>query len=198
MSLASPRALFLSGFIFCLAIIGGALYLEHVLGQQPCPLCIVQRACVMVFGLVCLLAAVHAPGRGGQRAYALLAMLSAAAGAGTAGRQVWLQNVPADELPACLPSLDYMMQALPFQDIGGLCGNQLDAVWHEHSRVELNGVFADDCIYPVSAFTSQLIKRLYEIFSGSGLMPSRAGHSLARNAARELLNLSGAFPCSSA
>jgi disulfide bond formation protein DsbB len=117
MSLASPRALFLSGFIFCLAIIGGALYLEHVLGQQPCPLCIVQRACVMVFGLVCLLAAVHAPGRGGQRAYALLAMLSAAAGAGTAGRQVWLQNVPADELPACLPSLDYMMQALPFQDI---------------------------------------------------------------------------------
>jgi disulfide bond formation protein DsbB len=117
MSLASPRALFLSGFIFCLAIIGGALYLEHVLGQQPCPLCIVQRACVMVFGLVCLLAALHAPGRGGQRAYALLAMLSAAAGAGTAGRQVWLQNVPADELPACLPSLDYMMQALPFQDI---------------------------------------------------------------------------------
>ncbi len=117
MSLASPRSLFLSAFIFCLAIIGGALYLEHVLGQQPCPLCIVQRVCVIVFGLVCLLAAVHAPGRGGQRAYALLAMLSAAAGVGTAGRQVWLQNVPADELPACLPSLDYMMQALPFQDI---------------------------------------------------------------------------------
>ena len=117
MSLASPRSLFFAAFIFCLATMGGALYLEHVLGQQPCPLCIVQRVCVIVFGLICLLAAVHAPGRGGQRGYAVLALLSAAVGAGTAGRQVWLQNVPADQLPACLPSLDYMMQALPFQDI---------------------------------------------------------------------------------
>lgn len=117
MSLASPRALFFAAFVFCLATMGGALYLEHVLGQQPCPLCIVQRVCVIVFGLICLLAAVHAPGRGGQRGYAFFALLSAAIGAGTAGRQVWLQNVPAEELPACLPSLDYMMQALPFQDI---------------------------------------------------------------------------------
>jgi disulfide bond formation protein DsbB len=72
---------------------------------------------VIIFGLICLLAALHAPGRGGQRGYAFLALLSTLAGAGTAGRQVWLQNVPADELPACLPSLDYMMQALPLQDI---------------------------------------------------------------------------------
>ena len=28
-----------------------------------------------------------------------------------------MQNIPADQLPACLPSLDYMMEALPFQDI---------------------------------------------------------------------------------
>ena len=47
-------------------------------------------------------------------------MLFAAAGAGIAGRQIWLQSVPADELPACLPSLDYMLEALPFQEIVGL------------------------------------------------------------------------------
>jgi len=117
MSLASTRSLFLLAFLACLALMGGALYLEHVLGLEPCPLCIVQRVCVVIFGLICLIAAVHAPGRVGQRVYAVLALLSAAAGAGTAGRQVWLQNVPADELPACLPSLDYMMEALPFQDI---------------------------------------------------------------------------------
>jgi protein dithiol:quinone oxidoreductase len=117
MSLASPRGLFFAAFIFCLATMGGALYLEHVLGQEPCPLCVVQRVCIIIFGLICAAAAVHAPGRGGQRGYAGVALLSALAGAGTAGRQVWLQNVPADELPACLPSLDYMMQALPFQDI---------------------------------------------------------------------------------
>ncbi|WP_134632349.1 disulfide bond formation protein B, partial [Pseudomonas aeruginosa] len=32
-------------------------------------------------------------------------------------RQVLLQTVPLDQLPACLPSLDYMMQALPFQEV---------------------------------------------------------------------------------
>ena len=113
MSPASPRSLFLFAFLACVAIMGGALYLEHVLGQQPCPLCIIQRVCVIVFGVVCLLAAVHAPGRG----YAGLAGLAALVGAGTAGRQVWLQNVPLDQLPACLPSFDYMLEALPFQEI---------------------------------------------------------------------------------
>ena len=104
MSLASARSLFVFAFLGCVAIMGGALYLEHVLGQQPCPLCIIQRVCVIIFGLVCLLAAVHNPGRSGQRGYAGLAGLAALAGAGTAGRQVWLQNIPADELPACLPA----------------------------------------------------------------------------------------------
>jgi disulfide bond formation protein DsbB len=47
----------------------------------------------------------------------VLALLFAGAGAATAGRQIWLQGIPADQLPACLPSLDYMMEALPFQEI---------------------------------------------------------------------------------
>ncbi|MGH8436387.1 MAG: disulfide bond formation protein B [Pseudomonas sp.] len=117
MPLASPRSLFLLAFVACVALMGGALYLEHVLGLEPCPLCIVQRVCVIVFGVICLIAALHGPERTGQRVYSVLALLSVLAGAATAGRQVWLQSVPAEELPACLPSLDYMMEALPFQDM---------------------------------------------------------------------------------
>lgn len=117
MSLASPRSLFLLAFLTCVAIMGGALYLEHALGLEPCPLCIVQRVFVIAFGIVCLIAAMHGPERAGRRVYAALALLFAAGGAASAGRQVWLQTVPADQLPACLPSLDYMMEALPFQDI---------------------------------------------------------------------------------
>ncbi len=117
MSLASPRSLFLLAFLACVAVMGGALYLEHALGLEPCPLCIVQRIFIIAFGIVCLIAALHGPERTGQRVYAALALLFAAGGAATAGRQVWLQSVPADQLPACLPSLDYMMEALPFQDI---------------------------------------------------------------------------------
>jgi len=111
MPLARPRSLFFLAFAGCLALMGAALYLEHVLGLEPCPLCMVQRVFVIAFGLVCLAAALHAPGRTGRRAYAGLALLFAATGGATAGRQIWLQGVPADQLPACLPGLDFMMEA---------------------------------------------------------------------------------------
>ncbi|SDU33999.1 disulfide bond formation protein DsbB [Pseudomonas pohangensis] len=117
MSFLTSRGLFLLAFIGCLLIMAGALYLEHVVGLEPCPLCIVQRICVMLFGLVCLLAAVHGPGMLGQRIYAVLLLLIVAAGGGTAARQVWLQSMPADQLPACIPPLDYLMDSLPFQDV---------------------------------------------------------------------------------
>lgn len=117
MALAQPRTLFLLAFLGCLALMGGALYLEHVVGLNPCPLCIVQRIFVMLFGAVCLVAAIHGPGRGGRRTYAVLGLLMAVGGAATAARQIWLQSVPADQLEACLPSLEFMMQALPLQEI---------------------------------------------------------------------------------
>lgn len=117
MSLASPRSLFFLAFLACLAMMGGALYLEHVVGLEPCPLCIVQRMCVMAFGLFALLAALHNPGRGGRRAYAGLTFLSAAAGAAAACRQIWIQNTPPDPMASCMPSnFDYMLENLPFQE----------------------------------------------------------------------------------
>ena len=117
MAFFSSRRLFLLAFVGCLLIMLGALYLEHVVGLEPCPLCIVQRICVMLFAAVCLLAALQGPGKTGQRAYALLLLLIAAAGGGTAVRQVWLQSMPAEQLPACIPPLDYLMDSLPFQDV---------------------------------------------------------------------------------
>lgn len=120
MALANPRSLFLLAFLGCLALMGGALYLEHVVGLNPCPLCIVQRIFVILFGLVCLVAAIHAPQRAGRRAYSGLALLMAVGGGATAARQIWLQTVPADQLEACLPSLEFMMEALPLQDIVSL------------------------------------------------------------------------------
>ena len=119
MSLARSRSLFLIAFIGCLGLMGIALYLEHVVGLEPCPLCIVQRVCVMAFGLICLAAFVHNPAVLGRRVYALLALLAAGTGAATAGRQVWLQSLPPDQLPAtCMAmSMDYIMDYLPLQDM---------------------------------------------------------------------------------
>ena len=117
MHLASSRSLFLLAFFGCLLLMAAALYLEHVVGLEPCPLCVVQRICVIGFALVCLVAAIHGPSPLGRRIYALVALLFAAAGAATAGRQIWLQSVPAEELDACLPGLEYMIEAWPLQEI---------------------------------------------------------------------------------
>jgi disulfide bond formation protein DsbB len=60
-----------------------------------------------------LAGAIHAPRRAGSAAYASLAVLFALGGAATAGRQVWLQHLPKDKVPACGPDLFFMLENLP-------------------------------------------------------------------------------------
>ncbi|WP_454256513.1 disulfide bond formation protein B [Pseudomonas sp. Marseille-Q8238] len=117
MAPANPRTLFFLAVIACLGLIGGALYLEHGVGLEPCPLCIVQRVCVMLFALVCLVAALHGPARLGRRIYGGLTLLIALAGAATAWRQIWLQSVPVDEGDACLPPLEHLIDALSLREV---------------------------------------------------------------------------------
>src|SRR3546814_11796841 len=64
-------------------------------------------------GIVFLVGALHGPRAGGRWFYALLAMLTAAIGIGIAARHVWLQHLPADQVPACGPTLDYLLQMMP-------------------------------------------------------------------------------------
>ena len=46
-------------------------------------------------------------------AYSIAASVVALGGAGVAARQVWLQHLPAAQVPACGPDLFYMMQNFP-------------------------------------------------------------------------------------
>ena len=71
-------------------------------------------------GLFFLLASAHNPGALGQRIYAALAGAGAIGGAIVAGRHVWLQHLPPDEIPDCGPGLDYMLDVFPMQDVIGL------------------------------------------------------------------------------
>ena len=110
----SFRMQMLAGFIACAGLLAFALYSQFELGLLPCPLCIFQRVAFAAMGLVFLAAALHAPTRqGGRRAWGALALVAAAVGAAIAGRHVWLQNLPADQVPACGPGLDWMMQTMP-------------------------------------------------------------------------------------
>jgi disulfide bond formation protein DsbB len=107
------RLAFAAGAIFCASLLGFGFYLQYVGGQDPCPLCLVQRG--FYFGLLFVfgIGAIHGPQRIGSVFYGLLALLLAAGGAGTAGRQVWLQHLPADQVPTCGPDLYYMLDHLP-------------------------------------------------------------------------------------
>lgn len=112
----TQRRLFAAGALLCAALMAAALYLQHVVRLEPCPLCIIQRLFVIALGVVMLAAAVHdRRGRGG-RIYAALVLVLAALGAAVAGRHVWLQHLPADRVPECGPGLEYMLDAFPLSE----------------------------------------------------------------------------------
>ena len=46
----------------------------------------------------------------------MLCCLLAIAGLGLAGRHLWLQQLPADEVPACGPGLDVLLDVLPLAE----------------------------------------------------------------------------------
>ena len=97
-------------------MIAFALYLQHFQGQEPCPLCILQRVAWIALGLIFLVATIHGPGRAGSLVYGALLFIIAGLGVGIAGRHVWLQNLPRDQVPACGPDLDFMLQQFPLSE----------------------------------------------------------------------------------
>lgn len=115
--LTAPRHLNLAGFTLCTLLLLTAYYFQYALDMEPCPLCMTQRLAFYACGLLFLGAAVHHPRLTGQRIYAGLTLLFSVFGAAVASRQLWLQSLPEDQVPACAPSLDYMLEVLPWADI---------------------------------------------------------------------------------
>jgi disulfide bond formation protein DsbB len=95
------------------ALLGYAYYAQFELGLEPCPLCIFQRIAMIALFIVLLAAALHAPRGRGRRVYGALAALAALSGVAIAGRHVWLQHLPPDQVPACGPGLDYLLDTFP-------------------------------------------------------------------------------------
>lgn len=111
---------FVSGALFLASVVGMAfaLYLEHVQGLEPCPLCVFQRIGLIGLGLISLIALLHNPkSNGGKRTYAFLGSLSILWSAGVAARHVWLQHLPPDKVPSCGPGLDYWVETLPLKSV---------------------------------------------------------------------------------
>ncbi len=112
----SFRIHYLFGAICVAALLGYAFFAQFQLGKDPCPLCILQRVAFFAMGVFFLLGALHGPRAAGRKFYAVLVSIGGVAGALIAGRHVWLTTLPADEVPACGPGLNYMLDAFPLME----------------------------------------------------------------------------------
>ena len=109
----TSRLFFIALFIACLSLLSFGLYLEHVRGLEPCPLCSFQRLAYVAITVVALIAAIHNPTGIFRIVYNMLLIIFALIGAAIAGRQTWLQHLPAELVPECGPGLEYMLEVFP-------------------------------------------------------------------------------------
>ncbi len=113
----SNRWLYLAGTLVIAGAFGMALYLQYVLHQEPCPLCMIQRFIFIAMLVLFAIATLHNPKRSGAKVYGVLIVLLALSGVSTAGRHIWLQHLPKDQVPACGPGLDYMLGNFPMAEV---------------------------------------------------------------------------------
>ena len=93
------------------ALLAFGLYLQHVVGLEPCPMCIVQRYALMGVAVAALMGWRFKP-RWAQLLLWLIALASAGLGAFTAARQSWLQWHPP-EVVSCGRDFYGMVESFP-------------------------------------------------------------------------------------
>lgn len=113
--LNAPRRILFLIFLACIGLLGFGLYLQHGVGLEPCPMCIVQRYALVLVAIIAGGAALF-KGRRWHVAGALLVLLSSAFGAFVAARQSWLQWHPPEFL-SCGRDFYGMIEAFPLQRV---------------------------------------------------------------------------------
>ena len=111
----SPRRLLALISLGCVALLAFGLYLQHVVGLEPCPMCIVQRYAMVLVALLAGFASTR-NGRLAVLASALGLVLVSGFGAFVAARQSWLQLYPPEVL-SCGRDLYGMIENFPLQRV---------------------------------------------------------------------------------
>lgn len=97
----------------CVAMLAFGLYLQHVVGLEPCPMCIVQRYALALVAVFTGLGALSR-WRGLRATATVLGLVMAVGGAYTAARQSWLQWYPP-EIASCGRDLYGMIETFPLK-----------------------------------------------------------------------------------
>lgn len=112
----SQKTAYTTLFGTSVTVLAIGLYLEHVIGFEPCPLCILQRIAYMAIAGLSFFALLHCPKNFFAVIYHVLIFAVAITGLAIAGRQIWLQHLPEDKVPECGPGFDYMLDTFPLSD----------------------------------------------------------------------------------
>ena len=122
----------------CAALLGFGMYLQHVVGLEPCPMCIVQRYAMTLIGLLALVALLLRHTRV-QQLLVVLGVLTTGFGAFVAARQSWLQWYPPN-IVSCGRDFYGMIESFPLQRAiplifrgSGDCTTRKSHVWPRES-----------------------------------------------------------------
>jgi disulfide bond formation protein DsbB len=103
-------------FLLSLFVISASCYFQWIKGLEPCPLCLMQRFCVLLL-LLLSFSGIFIKNPGRRKGLLCAELIIGLAGLYFAGRQIWLQQPPIQDLPACLPGLDILLRYFPWSDI---------------------------------------------------------------------------------
>lgn len=108
------RRIYIAVALAAVGLVAAALFMQHVVGLNPCPLCIFQRIAYLLLAAAAALAAWRAP-RPAGRVFGAVALLFALGGAGVAAWHVRLQGAP--ESLSCGPGLGVMLENFPLTQV---------------------------------------------------------------------------------
>ncbi len=86
----SNRQILIAIALTCFALVGGALYFQHVKDMLPCPLCVIQRYAFLFTGMFALIAAAASK----SKPWGALALVSALGGLGTVAKHLYVLANP--------------------------------------------------------------------------------------------------------
>ncbi len=111
----SVREIMLAIALVCFGLLAFGFYLQHGVGLEPCPMCIVQRYAMILIAILSVITLVIGQKIIKKSLITLISML-ALGGAFVAARQSWLQWYPP-EIASCGRDIYGMIEAFPLQKV---------------------------------------------------------------------------------
>ena len=104
-------------FLIGAGLVIGAFIFEIIGYYDPCPLCVLQRwsfGFIALCGLILMIPGLHIVI---SKSLMLIASFFSLGGGLIATRQIYLQNLPTDQIPTCAPPMDFLIDTLPLFEV---------------------------------------------------------------------------------